>query len=101
MDRGVATIKAVVIGLGVAILGLAALLAVAVIDRLGSEPTSTSPPDTGAPPPLPAGSRIAAMTGGDDTLSLLVELPGGEQRIVTLDRRSGAVLGTLDPTSDE
>jgi hypothetical protein len=36
------------------------------------------------------------MAGGGDALSLLVRLADGSQRIVTVDRHSGEVLGTLE-----
>ena len=45
---------------------------------------------------LPQGARVITMTGEDDALSLLVEGADGRQRVVTVDRRSGAILGTLE-----
>lgn len=44
---------------------------------------------------LPADARILAMTGEGDAITLLVETADRRQALVTLDRRTGAVLGTL------
>ena len=48
---------------------------------------------------LPPGSRVVGMTADGDRLSLLIEDAAGHQRVMTVDRRSGAVLGilTLEP----
>lgn len=48
---------------------------------------------------LPPGDRVVGMAGGGDALSLLVEGADGGRRIVTVDRRSGAILGELTLTS--
>ena len=45
---------------------------------------------------LPAGSHAVSVAGSGDVLSLLVVALDGSQTIVTLDRRSGEVLGTLE-----
>ena len=45
--------------------------------------------------PLPAGARVIGVTGAGDALSLLVEHADGRQQVITVDRRSGAILGTL------
>jgi hypothetical protein len=105
MDRGLTTIKAVVIGLGLLIVGVTVILVMAAIDKAG-EATTSEETAASAPAPtgdfadvavaLPTGARIVTMTGAGDQLSLLVQLPGGAQSIVTIDRRSGEVLGTLE-----
>ena len=90
-------LKAVVIGLGVLIV-LAAAAVVAELVRRGSGVIESAGVYASAPVWLPPGARVVAMTGADDALSLLVEDAGGSQRIITIDRRSGAVLGTLTLT---
>lgn len=96
-------LKAIVIVLGVLIVAGLAVLIVVVFQRIvaPSGGGSSNQPVT-ATVALPAGARVITMTGEDDTLSLLVEGPGGDQQVITIDRRSGAVLGTLDliPTED-
>lgn len=87
-------LKAVVIALGVLIAAGLVVIVVVVTQRL-TAPRETSPAAGFATVALPAGARIVAMTGDGDALSLLVEGADGRQRILTVDRRTGAVLGTL------
>ncbi len=100
MDRGHTTIKAVVIGLGFVIVGLVVVLVWGSSNKVGkvSTPATTASADKLADVAvaLPAGGHIAAMTGDGDRLSLLVDLPGGAQTIMTVDRATGEVLGTLE-----
>ena len=86
-------LKAVVIVLGVMIVLGMTILAVEIFRRIGSGGDSGGLAT--ATVPLPAGSRVLDMSGEGDALSLLVEGPDGVQRVVTVDRRTGAVLGTL------
>ena len=88
-------LKGVVIGLGVVLVLGVGLMVYAIIGRTS---------DGVAQPPavygdgvvtLAPGSRVVAMTEEGDHLSLLVEDADGGQRIMTVDRRSGAVLGVL------
>lgn len=95
-------LKAVVIGLGVLIAVGVAVLVVVVFNRViapgggdGKDGFATTAVA------LPAGARVITMTGEDDTLSLLVEGPDGGQQVITVDRRDGAILGTLDLTPVE
>jgi hypothetical protein len=90
-------LKAVVIGLGVLIVLAAAAVVAELVRRGGSLADQTGAYAT-APLSLPPGARVLGMSGEDDVLSLLVEEAGGGQRIITIDRRSGAVLGTLTLT---
>jgi hypothetical protein len=91
-----------VIGLGFAIVGLTIVVVMVIIDRAGDSVSGTAatPSDATAYADvaiaLPAGADVISMAGGGDALSLLVRLADGSQRIVTVDRRSGEVLGTLE-----
>ena len=122
MDRGLTTIKIVVVVLGLLIVAATVVLVMAAIDQAGKPAgqeseapavtqtavTQTAVPDapaTAAPTAadyadvavaLPAGARVVSMTGEGAILTLLVQAPGGAQSIVTLDRHSGEVLGTLE-----
>ncbi len=90
------TLKAVVIGLGVLIVLALAALGVGIvyrIDRVAGPASGEGFASAGVV--LPAGSRAIAMTGEGDVLSILVEDAKGRQQVLTVDRRSGAVLGTL------
>jgi hypothetical protein len=49
---------------------------------------------------LPEGARVIGMTGEGDQLSLLVEDANGGQRVMTIDRRSGALLGVITVESE-
>ncbi len=89
------TLKAVVIVLGVAIVTATAIVAVEIFRRAGG--IGERPPGdvAAATVPLSSGERVIGMTGDDDALSLLIEGADGRQRVLTVDRTSGAVLGTL------
>ncbi len=88
-------LKAIVIGLGVLLLIGVGLMVFAVIDRAGDRVAKSPAGHGDGTVTLPGGSRIVAMTEEDDHLSLLVEDADGRQRVMTIDRRSGAVLGVL------
>lgn len=99
-------LKIVVFVLGIAILLGSTGLVIALVKRGGKAieratetpaPASTTAAGNyvSAIVALPGGGRALSMTGNGDRLSLLVEGADGRQRIVTLDRRTGAVLGTL------
>lgn len=110
MDRGLTTIKIVVVVLGLLIVAATVVLVMAAIDQVGkpAETGDNAPAavtdGTAASPvsyadvavALPAGSRVVSLAGTNDVLSLLVVAQDGSQSIVTLDRRSGEVLGTLE-----
>ncbi len=71
------------------------LMVFAVIERVG-DGVAQSPAGLGdGTVTLPPGSRVVTMTEEDDHLSLLIEDARGRQRVVTIDRRSGAVIGVL------
>ena len=102
MARGHTTIKAVVIGLGLGIVGLTILVVMVIIDKagdslIGTEGAITETLDyADVAIALPSGAEVMTMAGQGDVLSLLVRLDDGSQQIVTVDRRSGEVLGTLE-----
>lgn len=92
MDRPPVAIKIFAIALGLAIVALAVVLAVAVVDRLGSP----SRGGTGeAAIALPPGAQVEALAAGD-ALSLLLRLESGAQAVLTVDPASGEVLGRLE-----
>jgi len=77
------------IAAGVAVLGYTIIVR-ATSGTMGTGPDFVTPGVT-----LPLGSRALSMGVEGDTAVLLVEEPGGRQSVVTVDRRSGVVLGTL------
>jgi len=101
-------IKAIVIGLGLVIVGLTVLLVFGIITRVGEDKSaSTTITDTSntterddafadVAVALPAGAQVEAMALEGEALSLLLELPSGPQAILTIDRRTGEALGTLE-----
>ena len=105
MNRGLNTIKAVVIGLGLGIVGLTVLIVMVIVDKVAdsagpAETTVESVESAGTfasvAVALPAGAEVMTMTGEGDALSLLTRLSDGSQQIITIDRRTGEVLGTLE-----
>ena len=102
MNLGLNTIKAVVIGLGIGIVGLTILIVMVVIDKAGDSIAEDETTSQGAGTyvdvavALPAGAEVMTMTGDGDAISLLTRLGDGSQQIITIDRRTGEVLGTLE-----
>ena len=92
-------LKAVVIGLGVLILAAVGLIVYEMVGRAVGDGQESSDDYVSASVNLPPGSRVVGMTADGDRLSLLIEDAAGHQRVMTVDRRSGAVLGilTLEP----
>ena len=88
-------LKAVVIVLGVIIVLGAAVIAVEIVRRAGDLVQPAPERFATTTVPLAADARIVGMTGEGDAISLLVEAADGRQRVITIDRRTGAVLGTL------
>ncbi|MBC6439713.1 MAG: hypothetical protein GDA49_04735 [Rhodospirillales bacterium] len=102
MERPPATIKAIVIGLALAIVGLTVILVYGIISKAG-EGVASGGSGTGSAGDyadvavaLPAGARVTAISVENDALSLLVELENGARAVMTVDRRTGEVLGTLE-----
>lgn len=100
MPQSARLLKAIVIGLGLLIVLGVALIVYEVVSRTGqSTPISSASVSVGAygsaTVALPEGARVIGMTGEGDQLSLLVEDADGGQRVMTIDRRSGALLGVI------
>lgn len=94
MERSHAMIKTVVIGLGAAIVLLTGLLIAGIVDRVDETTIADDFRDVAVP--LPAGARAASVTSDAETLTLLLDLPSGSQAILTVDRKTGEILGTLE-----
>jgi hypothetical protein len=90
-------LKVVVIVLGVAIVVATAALAVEIFRRAGGLGDEAPPAGLAtATVPLPAGARVIDVADGDgDTVSVLVERVNGRHELITVDLRSGEVLGTI------
>ena len=88
-------LKVVVIGLGVTILFAVSLIVYEIVGRA----TGSSADNAATAVALPAGSSVVGMTAEGDYLTLLIEDAVGNQQVMTIDRRSGAVTGilTLEP----
>jgi hypothetical protein len=89
-------LKAVVIILGVLIVGAATVVAYEIIRRAGSLGEDAPDSVVNISLPLAAGERVLGMTGDGDELSFLIEDAEGRQRVVTVDRRTGATLGVIE-----
>jgi hypothetical protein len=101
MERGHTMIKAIVIGLGLVIVGLTIVLIFGIIDKTGDKVgealvAGDAEDFADVAVALPAGATVSAMTLEDGALSLLIDLPSGAQAIMTVDRATGQVLGTLE-----
>ena len=96
MDRPMFAIKAVVVGLGLAIVASLAVLVAGILGELGDSEDSRGARFGDVAVALPADARVTAMVHGESELFLLVEQEAGAQSILTVDRRTGEVLGNLD-----
>jgi len=91
-----------VIGLGLVIIGLTDVVVMVIIDRAGDSGGETPAPALSerdyadVAVALPTGAAAVTMTGDGDALSLLLRLADGSQQIMTVDRRTGKLLGTLE-----
>lgn len=92
MTQNARLLKAVVIGLGVLILITVGLIVYKVVGGVAGMSGARS----SASVAVPAGSRVVAMTQEGDHLSLLIEYGDGRQEVMTIDRKSGAVIGVLN-----
>jgi hypothetical protein len=85
-------LSAITIGMGVLIVVATTILVVAIGRRL------STPAPVQQPIALvlnePAGTRIASIAGAGDRLAALLR-GGGSDRIVLIDARTGAVVGTV------
>ncbi|MFQ5985627.1 MAG: DUF6476 family protein [Alphaproteobacteria bacterium] len=89
-------LKVLVIVMGVLILVGVAVVAVTIYQRatrLGGDGTAGFASGVVT---LPQGARVVGMTSEGDVLSLLVEAGDGRQVVLTIDRRSGRTLGSLE-----
>ena len=91
MTQNARILKAVVIGLGVLILIAMGLIVYKVVGVA----TGMSSAQTSATVAVPAGSRVVDMTQDGDRLSLLIEDGAGRQQVMTIDRKSGAVMSIV------
>ena len=82
------------LGLGAAIVLLTGLLIAGIVDRAGETVRQDDYLDAAVP--LPQGARVVSVTSEGETLSMLLDLSSGSQAILTVDRRTGEVLGTLE-----
>ncbi len=71
------------------------ILAVEIFRRVGDLGERSNGDFATTAVPLPAGARVIGVAGAGDAVSLLVEYADGRQQVITVDRTSGAVLGTL------
>jgi hypothetical protein len=110
VDQKQRVLKAVVIGLGIAIVVCVGIIVVGLAMR-ASRLDTAQPPQTpaDAPPaaapaaartlgtvdvPLPAGARVVSVAAAGGELHVLLDLPEG-RRLLLVDRATGGVLGTL------
>jgi hypothetical protein len=95
-------LSALVVVMGVLIVGGLAALAVGVARRAGHATHApeaplavASRPFAAAPIDLPKGAHIAAISTGTDRLVVDVALPDGSQQLVIIDLATGRRLGTV------
>ncbi len=94
MERSHTMIKTVVIGLGAAIVLLTGLLVIGILDRVGGTSGGDGFRDVAVA--LPPGARVMSVSSDAATLVMLLDLPSGSQAVITVDRETGEILGTLE-----
>jgi hypothetical protein len=85
-------LKVLTIGMGVLILAATTVLVVVIAQRIGS--ARTAPASSAVLLDEPAGTRIAAIALAGDRLAVQLH-GGGEDRVVLIDPRTGAVAGRI------
>ena len=91
-------LKALVVVMGVLLVGGTAALIVAIVDR-ASHRTPASPAGRGFDPvavDLPVGARVLSAEVGGDRILVRVGLADGGEQLILIDARNGALLGTVD-----
>jgi hypothetical protein len=96
MARNVPGLKALVIVMGALIVAGLAVLAVTVARRAGEADFGIGEGYATGAIALPDGARVIGMTGEGDAVTLLVDGLDGTQSLITIDRRTGEHLGTLE-----
>jgi hypothetical protein len=102
-------LKALVVFMGILILGGMGLVAYAIVKRVGqpapppraTDQASATAPVAGKPfgpveIALPPGARIARTSTSEGRLIVELELAGGGERLLLVDLASGALLGSID-----
>jgi len=87
-------LKALVIIMGILLLGGSATLAVLLVQRLGTHHAPASHPPAVVELALPADGAVTAIAGLGDRLALHVKAPDGD-RILVIDPTSGTILETI------
>jgi hypothetical protein len=86
-------LKVLVIGMGVLIVVATTVLIVLIVHRLGgAAPAKTASASVLLDQPL--GTRIVGIAAADDRLALHLQ-GGGPDRVVLVEPRTGAVMGTI------
>jgi hypothetical protein len=88
-------LKALVVVMGIMLIGGFAVLVAVIIGRVSRG--GTSPRSFAATAiDIPQGARIEAMTAGTDRLVLDLALPEDRRQLVVIDLATGARLGTIE-----
>lgn len=88
-------LKALVIGMGVLIVAGVIVIVVTIANRAGELGETEARSFGTAGLGLPAGTEIVSVVGAGDRLAVHARVPGEGDRIVIVDPRSGAVVGTV------
>ena len=87
-------LKALVIGMGVLIVGGLIVLVVAAVQQAGNLSAPTAELKTTVD--LPAGAEIAETVTGDGRIVLRLRLADGSARLIVLDAATGRLAATVD-----
>jgi hypothetical protein len=106
LDSSVGALKALVVFLGLLIVGGVVVIGVTIYERTQapSGETARPAPESEVSPAgfgarrigLPQGADIVEAVAEGDRLILVLALPEGAQRVIVLDLTSGAELGRVD-----
>lgn len=89
-------LKALVVVLGVLLVGGAGLVLGVILDRVNQSPASPGQEFAHAVVDLPAGARVLAAAADGDRLMVRIALAEGGEALILLDAKSGARLGTIE-----
>lgn len=89
-------LKALVVILGVLLVGGAGVVLGVILDRVNQSPLSPGRELARAVVDLPAGARVLAADADGDRLMVRIALAKGGEALILLDAKSGARLGTIE-----
>ncbi len=91
-------LQALVIAMGVVIVVTTGIVIAVIVGRVSHRAATVAAPSpfAAAPIAIPHGAKVASVSATGDRLLLRLSLADGGERIIVVDLKTGAPLGTID-----